>query len=144
MRIKKVRKIICKTCNKEYTTEFRYIKSKFCSVTCFNIYRDKHKLTKDQKREKERVRARKYYSTDKGKQIVKNIAKKWRQINYSKYYARILVNRAVNARKIIKPKVCSRCINTKYIQGHHPDYSKPLEVIWLCISCHRKEHQNLT
>lgn len=29
------------------------------------------------------------------------------------------------------------------ILAHHPDYSKPLEVIWLCYTCHRKEHNRL-
>src|SRR5688572_6263292 len=25
---------------------------------------------------------------------------------------------------------------------HHPDYSKPLEIVWLCAPCHRREHQS--
>jgi predicted DNA-binding protein YlxM (UPF0122 family) len=27
------------------------------------------------------------------------------------------------------------------IQAHHPDYAKPLEVIWLCQRCHHDEHR---
>jgi len=27
-----------------------------------------------------------------------------------------------------------------FIQAHHPDYSKPLEVIYLCVYCHHKLH----
>jgi len=30
---------------------------------------------------------------------------------------------------------CSRCQNPKG-EAHHKDYSKPLDVIWLCRSCH--------
>lgn len=26
------------------------------------------------------------------------------------------------------------------MQGHHPDYSKPLEVEWLCPRCHGARH----
>ena len=27
------------------------------------------------------------------------------------------------------------------VDMHHPDYSRPLDVVWLCKPCHRKEHQ---
>lgn len=41
--------------------------------------------------------------------------------------------------KLIKPELCARCSKPGRIEGHHPDYSKPLEVEWLCKSCHTKE-----
>jgi hypothetical protein len=28
-------------------------------------------------------------------------------------------------------------------QGHHPDYSKPFEVVWLCQLHHSEEHRKL-
>jgi hypothetical protein len=31
-----------------------------------------------------------------------------------------------------------RCVN---IIAHHKDYRKPLEVIWVCRSCHNKIHE---
>lgn len=51
---------------------------------------------------------------------------------------------AVKKGDISKPTVCSRCgIEGKRIEGHHPDYKKPLEVLWLCKKCHCYEHKHV-
>lgn len=36
---------------------------------------------------------------------------------------------------------CEKCGNPN-THAHHHDYSKPLEVRWLCALHHKKEHQN--
>jgi hypothetical protein len=49
------------------------------------------------------------------------------------------------AHKIIKIPAGSKCQNcgSQYkLNRHHPDYNKPLDVIILCASCHRKWHIN--
>ena len=39
----------------------------------------------------------------------------------------------------LKRQPCEICGKEKTV-AHHDDYSKPLEVRWLCYSCHRKLH----
>ena len=41
---------------------------------------------------------------------------------------------------IVRPKKCPVCGSDKDIQGHHEDYLKPLEVDWICRSCHKHKH----
>lgn len=54
--------------------------------------------------------------------------------------ARTLVGLAIKDGRLVRPSSCAHCGSTGPIQGHHPDYSKPLEVIWLCQPCHALEH----
>lgn len=45
---------------------------------------------------------------------------------------------AVRGGVLRRPKECSACgTPSRLIDGHHDDYSKPLEVRWLCRGCHR-------
>ncbi len=65
----------------------------------------------------------------------------YRARNPKAYKAHQLLTYAVRVRKIIPAEYCSHCGIKSQLEGHHPDYSKPLEVIWLCRKCHRKEHR---
>jgi len=50
--------------------------------------------------------------------------------------------RAVKNGHIAKPDKCSACgVGDVQIEGHHFDYDKPLDVIWLCRPCHKKAHR---
>ncbi len=69
--------------------------------------------------------------------------------NYSeKFPERIkavqILNHAVATGEIIRPLICESCNEKKFVEGHHPDYDKPLEVDWLCVLCHRKLHKELS
>lgn len=35
---------------------------------------------------------------------------------------------------------CEVCGETKAVHAHHDDYSKPLEIRWLCVAHHRQHH----
>lgn len=53
-------------------------------------------------------------------------------------FARQMLGRAVRAGRI-KPKPCKHC-GSLNVQAHHPDYSKPLDVVWLCRKHHYEHH----
>jgi hypothetical protein len=40
----------------------------------------------------------------------------------------------------IKKYACAVCGTTEKVEAHHPDYSKPLEVVWLCREHHLQKH----
>jgi hypothetical protein len=42
----------------------------------------------------------------------------------------------------IKRQACSQC-GKPTAEGHHPDYEKPFDVIWLCRKCHAALHRAL-
>lgn len=50
------------------------------------------------------------------------------------------LRRAVRTGEIIKPLRCEKCGVEEELHGHHADYTKPLEVTWLCARCHRQAH----
>jgi hypothetical protein len=51
-----------------------------------------------------------------------------------------LLKKAIQRGHMTKPDVCSRCAQPGRIEGHHEDYAKPLDVLWLCNSCHQEGH----
>lgn len=59
-----------------------------------------------------------------------------------RYLAREFAKLAKNKGDLI-PLPCEACGEGK-VQMHHEDYSKPLEVIWLCEDCHYKAHGKRT
>lgn len=85
-----------------------------------------------------RVAARKAYSqTEQGK-----LATKKAHQNYVKNYplrraASIIVGNAVRDGRLQKLP-CFIC--GKEAEAHHPNYEKPLDVIWLCNQHHREVH----
>lgn len=64
---------------------------------------------------------------------------------FNRAFARLQVLRAVKRGDLVKPSECSECgcgpLDRRKIQGHHPDYDKPLEVEWLCQDCHYDKHR---
>lgn len=103
------------------------------------------KILKHQEYEKNKDRyisyLKDYRATPHGKKIIRSIYVRMRDKYPDKYRARVLLNAAVGRKEIVKPDQCEICLCVKRLCGHHDDYNKPLEVRWLCYSCHTKWHK---
>lgn len=80
-----------------------------------------------------------YMKTLAGKSARSRAHKKQRQKFPEKYRARTILSNCVRSGKIVRLP-CEKCGNPRS-HGHHEDYSKPLDVIWLCAKHHRDVHK---
>ncbi len=104
---------------------------------CLKAY-DKGRATS-----KSRVEGRKaYLLTDKGRQVRKETNCRYIEKNKKKRKAHVAVGNAVRSGRLLKSCICEYCLESKPIEGHHSDYNKPLEVLWLCSKCHADWHKN--
>lgn len=60
--------------------------------------------------------------------------------NIKRGRAHTFISYQLSTGKMIRPESCSQCGVKCKPEGHHKDYDKPAEVIWLCKSCHRRLH----
>ncbi len=70
-------------------------------------------------------------------------ASKWRGRNPEKWAAHLKVNNAIRSGKLARQSHCSKCGSPYNVQAHHEDYSKPLDVVWLCSRCHMARHREI-
>jgi hypothetical protein len=57
-----------------------------------------------------------------------------------KKIAHQIITKGLKNGSIKPPDYCVICHKMKRLVAHHPDYDKPLDVLWICLSCHRKVH----
>lgn len=58
-----------------------------------------------------------------------------------KRQARVILGNALRDGKVKKSPECEVCSISGDLHGHHEDYSKPLEVLWVCAACHAFIHK---
>jgi len=68
--------------------------------------------------------------------------KRWMLVNRERANAREVYRYALRTGKIQRGP-CLVCGVTEGVEGHHTDYTKPLEVIWLCRPHHLEEHKRI-
>jgi len=91
-------------------------------------------------REKRNQQHKKYRQSKKGKIVGVRKAKRMMEKYPEKWLARRKVRYARQVGKLVKLP-CEVCGDEKSF-AHHEDYSKPLEVKWLCSKHHREVHGN--
>lgn len=134
-RKRKPAKKICKRCQKDFETLQN--RRDYC-LACI-IFKDKERYQNPTYRAKIAKKARerraknpkKFRELDRKKRI--RYQERRRQNN--------LVFYALEKGRLTKPNYCSFCYIDCLPEGHHPDYAKPLEVVWLCKECHKKIHR---
>jgi aldehyde:ferredoxin oxidoreductase len=83
-------------------------------------------------REENKKRLKEWMSSVSGKKFYSD----WRIKNREKTKAHYIFNKAIEHGIIKRPTRCSFCGVSCKTQGHHDDYSKPLEVVFVCSACH--------
>jgi len=88
-----------------------------------------------------RVAARQaYMATVAGKASHRRSADKWAQTHPLRRQASHIVGNAIRDGKLKPWPICAVPECDRKPQAHHPDYSRPLDVVWLCPSHHREVH----
>lgn len=125
----------CKKCSEtKALSEFYKTGGKTCKAcTCARVR--ERRLTDPKVRAYDRQRAKLPHRVERAKKITTE----WRKKNPDAYKAHSEVNYALKTGAIVKGP-CAICASDENIHAHHNDYSKPLDVIWLCARCHHRTH----
>lgn len=100
--------------------------------------------SRDKARESpERASARRAYQmSEAGKIAHARAIKKYNERYPMRRYSRVIVGNALQNGSLVKPEICETCSSSRKIEAHHDDYTKPLNVRWLCEDCHKEWHRH--
>lgn len=66
--------------------------------------------------------------------------RKYEKLHPDRALAHQKVTHLIKSGKILKSSNCILCGKECKTEAHHPDYSKPLDVMWICRKCHIDIH----
>lgn len=134
----KEREVSCLICNSKFITT--HSQGKYCSPPCQReAWRGHWRGYSQRNRKKRRAATNASYKKNREKRLAQ--IKHYKKSNPEKTKARWTVhNHLRNGR--LKRLPCQKC-GAKKVHAHHHDYSKPLDVIWLCALCHSREHHEV-
>lgn len=102
-------------------------------------YRKKNKEKLRERDHKKTIeRKRKWRSDNPDKLLEQN--RRYRAKNPEKNRAQDKLRKHVKKGAIQKPDNCQLCNRFGYVEAHHADYSRALNVIWVCKICHAAVH----
>lgn len=134
---------ICSTCKIEKESSLfqkRKASSDGLTSSCSECLKIRDKLRYSKEREYRLLKNKEYLKTEKGKESHKKSVDKWKDSNKNKRAAHVILGNAIKYKKITKLP-CLICGNLD-VEGHHPDYDRPLDVIWLCTTHHNEIHKD--
>ena len=92
--------------------------------------------TKNRGKNLDRIRE---YDRARGSRQRDGYLKEYRDKYPNKYKAHLIVGNAIRDKKLFRMS-CESCGTDDNPNAHHDDYSKPLNVRWLCSACHHQWH----
>ncbi|MBW7392000.1 hypothetical protein [Escherichia coli] len=131
--------ITCKKCGENKPPNGFYPRNKVCKECT------KKRVTEYQKGIGKLIHnnaCKKYNKSEKGKVALIKARENYLESHRQRQQARWSVKRAIKSGKLCRPTTCQKCNSKCHPDAHHCDYSKPLEVMWLCKACHVEWHKH--
>lgn len=120
----------CKECNKVRLRAY-YIANKERITAQSRARHAKNKISIKKQRDK--------FYKENSVELIRRAAN--HRINFpKKVCARRKIQYALTKGLVTRPSFCELCKKTAKVDAHHDDYNKPLEVRFLCRSCHFQWH----
>ncbi len=101
----------------------------------------KRRVSKHREKNVEKIREydRQRSKTPERQKHLRDNAAQYREHHPDRYRATTAVGNALRDGRLIKPSQCSECGALCHVHAHHADYSRPLDVVWLCPICHSQK-----
>ena len=112
---------ICPRCGSEKMFVLRSDKKCKRTASCYSCVRERSKKWREKNRERSRTSNR---------------------LSAEQRYAHKKVENAIK-RGALQRRPCEWCGTTLRVEAHHEDYTKPLDVMWLCPVHHRQRHREM-